>query len=90
MRRPGRNHQLIRQWRILLRLATARVATSYYALAADHGVSSRTVRRDLAALQEAGFPIVDEIVDDDTGTVGWRLMESRDVSRLMSAQMGGR
>lgn len=85
MARPqGRNHQLIRQWRILLRLASARVATTYYALAADYGVSARTIRRDLAALQEAGFPLVDEVVDDATNAVGWRMLESREVSRLTS------
>lgn len=87
MARPqGRNHQLIRQWRILLRLASARVATTYSALATDYGVSVRTIRRDLAALQEAGFPLIDVIVDEDTGSVGWQLLQSRDVARLVSTE----
>ena len=34
-------------------------------------VTTRTIRRDLAALQEAGFPLYDE--RDDDGHVHWRL-----------------
>jgi proteasome accessory factor B len=34
-------------------------------------VTTRTIRRDLAALQEAGFPLFDE--RDDDGRVRWRL-----------------
>lgn len=88
MPRPqGRNQQLIRQWKIILRLASSRAATTYYALAADYGVSDRTIRRDLAALQEAGFPLIDVLIDDETGRVGWRMMESRELSRLTSVEV---
>lgn len=82
----GRNHQLIRQWQILRRLASAHIATTYYQLAQDHGVSARTIRRDLAALQEAGFPLIDELIDEDTGALGWRMLECRDIARLMAAR----
>ena len=41
------------------------------ALAADLDVTTRTIRRDLAALQEAGFPLFDE--RDEDGHVHWRL-----------------
>ena len=34
-------------------------------------MTTRTIRRDLAALQEAGFPLFDE--HDDDGRVSWRL-----------------
>lgn len=82
-----RNRQLKRQLRILRRLATARVAVTVYSLAEDFEVSSRTIRRDLAAIQECGFPLIDVIVDDDTGRIGWRLLESREVSRLTSVEV---
>ncbi len=41
------------------------------ALAGDLNVTTRTIRRDLAALQEAGFPLFDE--RDEDGRVRWRL-----------------
>ena len=50
-----RNSELIRQWTILRRIATARGQT-IPTLASNLSVSTRTIRRDLAALQVAGFP----------------------------------
>ena len=55
----GRNSELIRQWTILQRIATARGQT-IPKLATDLSVSTRTIRRDLEALQVAGFPVYDE------------------------------
>ena len=40
-------------------------------LSKDLDVTTRTIRRDLAALQEAGFPLYDE--RDDDGRARWRL-----------------
>ena len=65
----GRNSELIRQWTILQRIATARGQT-IPKLATDLSVSTRTIRRDLEALQVAGFPVYDEIVH---GAKFWRL-----------------
>lgn len=65
----GRNSELIRQWTLLQRIAAARGRT-IPELANDLGVSTRTIRRDLDALQQAGFPIYDDTVD---GTKSWRL-----------------
>ena len=59
----GRNSELIRQWTILQRIATARDQT-IPKLASDLSVSTRTIRRDLEALQVAGFPVYDETVDN--------------------------
>ncbi|OFW12918.1 MAG: hypothetical protein A3F70_17195 [Acidobacteria bacterium RIFCSPLOWO2_12_FULL_67_14] len=64
-----RNTELIRQWTLLQRLATRRTNT-LPALAADLGVSTRTIRRDLVALQAAGFPIYDDTADEGKT---WRL-----------------
>jgi predicted DNA-binding transcriptional regulator YafY len=65
----GRNSELIRQWTLLQRLASRR-ANRIPTLAIDLAVTTRTIRRDLDALQAAGFPIYDETVN---GTKFWRL-----------------
>jgi proteasome accessory factor B len=67
----GRNAQLIRQWAILKQIETNRW-TTITDLADAHIVSTKTIRRDLAALNEAGFPLYDERYD---GKVYWRLNE---------------
>jgi len=67
----GRNAQLIRQWAILKQIETNRW-TTISDLADSHVVSTKTIRRDLAALMEAGFPLYDERYD---GKVYWRLNE---------------
>ena len=50
------------------RRGTARRSTRW---PTSSSVTTRTIRRDLAALQEAGFPLYDE--RDDEGRVRWRL-----------------
>jgi hypothetical protein len=65
----GRNSELIRQWTLLRQLAAVRTNT-IPKLAQDLDVTTRTVRRDLAALQIAGFPIYDDTVN---GTKFWRM-----------------
>ena len=67
----GRNAQLIRQWAILKQIESTRWSTIPH-LASRHSVSTKTIRRDLAALMEAGFPLYDERYD---GKVYWRLAE---------------
>ena len=57
-----RNAEVIRQWSILRDLESSRRVT-IDDLAARTGVSTRTIRRDLEALQAAGFPLFDEVHD---------------------------
>jgi predicted DNA-binding transcriptional regulator YafY len=57
-----RNAEVIRQWTILKALEASRRAT-IDDLAKQTGVTTRTIRRDLDALQEAGFPLFDELHD---------------------------
>jgi predicted DNA-binding transcriptional regulator YafY len=66
-----RNQEVIRQWKLLHALESSRHGASIDGLAADLDVTTRTIRRDLAALQEAGFALYDE--RDDAGRVRWRL-----------------
>ena len=66
-----RNAEVIRQWKILKTIEAGRW-TSASALADEHGVTERTIRRDLEALQEAGFPLYDDRQD---GKKVWRLIE---------------
>ena len=67
----GRNAQLIRQWAIMKQIEHNRW-TTISDLAEHHVVSTKTIRRDLAALMEAGFPLYDERYE---GKVYWRLNE---------------
>ena len=66
-----RNAEVIRQWKLLLHLDGKAHGQSVDDLASELNVTKRTVWRDLAALQEAGFPLVDEKRDRKTV---WRVM----------------
>jgi proteasome accessory factor B len=66
-----RNQEVIRQWKILHALESSRHGVAIDSLAGELEVTTRTIRRDLAALQEAGFPLFDQ--RDDEGRVRWRL-----------------
>jgi predicted DNA-binding transcriptional regulator YafY len=65
-----RNAEVIRQWEILRTIAAARVGVTINELAGQTGKTTRTVRRDLDALQQAGFALYDERMD---GKAHWRL-----------------
>jgi predicted DNA-binding transcriptional regulator YafY len=65
-----RNAEVIRQWKILKTIEAGRYTTTQ-ALAEAHGVTERTIRRDIEALQEAGFPLYDDRAD---GRKVWRLV----------------
>jgi proteasome accessory factor B len=56
---------------VLHALESSRHGAAIDALAEELDVTTRTIRRDLAALQEAGFPLYDE--RDEEGRVRWRL-----------------
>ena len=66
-----RNAEVIRQWKVLKTVESGHYATTAK-LAAAHGVTERTIRRDIEALQEAGFPLYDDRAD---GKRVWRLVE---------------
>lgn len=69
----GRNAEVIRQWNVLREIEQARAAgVTIDDLAARTDVTTRTIRRDLQALEEAGFPIYDDRSHDD-GRTRWRL-----------------
>jgi predicted DNA-binding transcriptional regulator YafY len=57
-----RNAEVIRQWSILRDLEASRRLT-IDDLAERTGVTTRTIRRDLEALQTSGFPLYDEVHD---------------------------
>ena len=68
-----RNAEVIRQWTILREIEQARAAgVTIDDLASLCGVTTRTIRRDLQALEEAGFPIFDDRSRDD-GRTRWVL-----------------
>jgi predicted DNA-binding transcriptional regulator YafY len=72
-----RNAEVIRQWTILRELEASRRAT-IDDLAKKTGVTTRTIRRDLEALQASGFPLYDELID---GKRYW-LLEAKAFRRL--------
>jgi len=68
-----RNAEVIRQWTILREIERARSAgVTIDDLAASCGVTTRTIRRDLQALEEAGFPLFDDKSGDD-GRTRWQI-----------------
>jgi predicted DNA-binding transcriptional regulator YafY len=64
-----RNAEVIRQWNILRAIEASRRVT-IDGLAETEGVTTRTIRRDLEALQAAGFPLFDEV---EEGKRYWRI-----------------
>jgi predicted DNA-binding transcriptional regulator YafY len=66
----ARNRGLIRQWQILRMLEDRGRTLAELAASAGDGVTTRTIRRDLYALEAAGFPIYVDV--DDVRR--WRLL----------------
>ena len=66
-----RNAEVIRQWHILKEIEARRAGVTIHELAALVKVSTRTIRRDLQALQEAGFAVYDE--GEENETKRWKL-----------------
>ena len=68
-----RNAEVIRQWTILREIERARSAgVTVDDMAARCDVTTRTIRRDLQALEEAGFPLFDDRSRDD-GKTRWSI-----------------
>ena len=66
-----RNAEVIRQWKILRTLEASRRGETVAALAKQCGVTQRTIWRDVGALQEVGFPLIDDKRD---GHTRWKMM----------------
>ena len=66
----GRNEQLIRQWNIIRQL-DSKFGVTVTQLMQEFRVTRRTIERDLAALEEAGFPLVDEFYE---GQKKWKFV----------------
>ncbi len=79
-----RNRELIRQWDILRELDANVTGITIAALARRRRVHQRTIRRDLAALEQAGFPLTTEKND---GTARWKLT-SKPFKRLTQSGLG--
>ena len=68
---PDKRHtEIVRQWNILRAIGSAADVT-INSLAMEHAVSTRTIRRDLDALQSAGFPLYEHPCPG--GPHHWRL-----------------
>ncbi len=67
-----RNAEVIRQWTILREIERATGGATIHELASLTGVTTRTIRRDLEALEAAGFPLYDDRSHDD-GKTRWRV-----------------
>ena len=59
----ARGDQLARQWKIIQMLISSRRGKSGPDLAEELGCHSRTIYRDLEALQVAGFPVYRERIE---------------------------
>jgi predicted DNA-binding transcriptional regulator YafY len=66
-----RNAEVIRQWQVLREIEGRRGGVTIHELAGLVNVTTRTIRRDLQALQEAGFAVYDE--GEEHETKRWRL-----------------
>src|SRR6516162_1453132 len=67
-----RNAEVIRQWTILREVEQARGGVTIDELSTLCGVTTRTIRRDLQALEEAGFPLFDDKSHED-GRTRWKV-----------------
>lgn len=76
----ARGNQLTRQW-TLVRLLSGRSGRTLAQLQAELGVGKRTIQRDIAVLETAGFPVVSEARN---GTAWWHFMEGFHVEAPVS------
>jgi predicted DNA-binding transcriptional regulator YafY len=66
----SRNSEVVRQWTVLQEIERSTYGQTIEDLAALTSRHPRTIRRDLEALQCAGFPVYDDVVD---GKKRWKL-----------------
>ena len=74
-----RGRAFVRLLAELQELRTARLGLTLEQLAASTGVTTRTIRRDLEVLQEAGIAMIDEPVEH-TRTKRWRVFGRLEVA----------
>jgi hypothetical protein len=67
-----RGTQLARQWKLLRLLEASRTGLTAEDLSSDLDLPVRTICRDLEAIQEAGFPIYTERIEQRSH---WKLMD---------------
>jgi len=69
--RMSEHSPLVRQWMMLRILSSRHYGVTVKELAQELGVSEKTVRRDLDAFSEAGFPLEETVVEH--GRKKWKL-----------------
>jgi predicted DNA-binding transcriptional regulator YafY len=79
-----RNSELIRQWKILKAIDATPTGLSIRRLATANHVVERTIRRDIEALEQAGFPIY---CDRENGTALYKF-NTRPFRRLEKTGLG--
>lgn len=77
------NPPLLRQWLLLKTLSARRYGATVAEMARDLGVAEKTIRRDLKAFFEVGFPIEEQI--GDRGRKSWRLKAAGDQPEMSFA-----
>jgi predicted DNA-binding transcriptional regulator YafY len=79
-----RNSELVRQWQILQLIDATPTGVTARRLATKQNVHERTIRRDIEALERAGFPIY---CDRENGTARYKF-NTRPFRRLEKAGLG--
>lgn len=79
-----RNSELVRQWQILRTIDAAPAGVSVRRLARERHVHPRTIRRDIDALERAGFPVY---CDRQNGTALYKL-NAKPFRRLVRTGLG--
>ncbi|HSL24189.1 MAG TPA: transcriptional regulator [Vicinamibacterales bacterium] len=79
-----RNSELVRQWEILRTIDATETGVSVQKLARASRVHPRTIRRDLEALERAGFPLY---TDRESGTTLYKF-SSKPFKRLAQTGLG--
>lgn len=72
----SRNRQLVRSLTVL-QLLESRHGRTLVELAGATGVSTRTIIRDLEAIEEAGIPLIDEPAEASSSAKRWRVYDWR-------------
>ena len=77
------NSPLLRQWLLLKTLSARHYGVTVAEMAADLGVTEKTIRRDLKAFCEVGFPIVEAV--GDHGRKTWLIKAAGDQPEMSFA-----
>ncbi len=83
----ARGQEVVRQWRLLRDVEAAKYGLTVDQLAKRLGVTTRTIRRDLGQLQEAGFPLEQSEDGRRTWTLNRDTFKSLVDSRLTLSEL---